>query len=174
MITEEAAKKLIREIPDFPTPGILFRDITPILQDARAFREVVFTLAESARPLTPDVIVGVESRGFVFGAPVALELGVGFVPVRKEGKLPREKASAEYSLEYGKSVIEIHRDAIQPGSRAVIVDDLLATGGTAAAAARLVEQLGGTVAGFSFLIELTDLKGRESLQGYHVFTLVRY
>lgn len=174
MITEEAAKKLIRDIPDFPTPGILFRDITPILQDAKAFREVVFTLAESAKPLTPDVIVGIESRGFVFGAPVALELGIGFVPVRKQGKLPRETASVEYSLEYGKSVIEIHRDAIKPGSRVVIIDDLLATGGTAAATAQLVEQLGGIVSGLSFLIELTALEGRSKLQGYHVFTLVRY
>ncbi len=170
MITEESAKKLIRSIPDFPTPGILFRDITPILQDATAFREVVLTMSESIRPLTPDVIVGIESRGFVFGAPVALELGVGFVPVRKEGKLPRETASVEYSLEYGTSVVEIHRDAIRPDSRVVIVDDLLATGGTAAATAQLVDK----VAGLSFLIELTALSGRSKLQGYHVFTLVRY
>ena len=174
MISEDTAKRLIRDIPDFPAPGVMFRDITPILQDARTFREVVLSMAECVRPMQPDVIVGIESRGFMFGSPIALELGIGFVPVRKAGKLPCETVGAEYSLEYGKSVVEIHRDAIEPGMRAAIVDDLLATGGTAKAAVQLVEEIGGVVAGLSFLIELTFLNGRGMLEGYDVCTLVRY
>ena len=174
MLSEETAKKLIRDIPDFPTPGIMFRDITPVLQDPKAFREVVASMGECVRPMKPDVIVGVESRGFMFGAPIALELGIGFAPIRKQGKLPWDTARAEYELEYGKSIVEIHRDAIQTGMRAAIVDDLLATGGTAKAAVQLVEELGGVVAGISFLIELTSLNGREVLTGYDVCSLVRY
>jgi len=174
MISESTLKELIRDIPDFPTPGILFRDITPVLQNPKAFREVVCSMVECVRPMKPDVIVGIESRGFILGAPIALELGTGFVPVRKAGKLPAETIKAEYALEYGTSTVEMHRDALEPGTRAVIVDDLLATGGTAKAAVQLVEELGGIVAGISFLIELTFLKGRNLLEGYDVRTIVSY
>lgn len=174
MISEATMKELIRDIPDFPSPGILFRDITPVLQDPKAFGEVVSSMAECVRAANPDVIVGIESRGFIIGAPIALELGVGFVPVRKAGKLPADTIKAEYALEYGTNAVEIHRDAIEPGMRIVIVDDLLATGGTAKAAAELVEELGGVVAGMCFLIELSFLNGRRPLDGYDVQTLVKY
>jgi adenine phosphoribosyltransferase len=174
MISEETLKQLIRDIPDFPTPGVMFRDITPVLQDAGALREVISSMTDCVRPLKPDVIVGIESRGFLLGAPVAVELGVGFVPVRKKGKLPWETVSAEYALEYGTNCIEIHRDAIEPGMRVALVDDLLATGGTAKAAVNLVEQLGGKVVGVSFLIELTFLNGRKALDGYDVCAMVKY
>jgi len=174
MISEATVKELIRDIPDFPAPGVLFRDITPILQDPKAFHEVICSMVECVKPMKPDVIVGIESRGFIIGAPVALELGVGFVPVRKAGKLPADTIKAEYALEYGTSVVEIHRDAIEPGMRVAIVDDLLATGGTARAAIQLIEELGGTVAGISFLIELVFLKGRKLLDGYDVCTIVSY
>ena len=174
MLSEATIKALIRDIPDFPSPGILFRDITPVLQDAKALNEVICSMVESIAPMKPDVIVGIESRGFILGVPVALELGVGFVPVRKAGKLPAETIRAEYALEYGTNVVEIHRDAITPGMRVVIVDDLLATGGTAKAAVQLVEELGGTVAGISFLIELEFLKGRQLFEGYNISSLVKY
>ncbi len=174
MISESTVKELIRDIPDFPEPGILFRDITPVLQDPKAFREVVRSMVECVRPMRPDVIVGIESRGFLLGAPVALDLGIGFVPVRKAGKLPADTIKAEYALEYGTSVVEMHRDAIEPGMRVAIVDDLLATGGTARAAIQLVEQLGGTVGGISFLIELCPLNGRKLLEGHDVCTIVSY
>lgn len=174
MIAENTMKQLIRDIPDFPAPGVIFRDITPVLQNPVAFREVIASQVDCVRDMRPDVIVGVESRGFIIGAPVALELGVGFVPVRKAGKLPADKIRAEYELEYGTNVVEIHRDAIEPGNRVVILDDLLATGGTSKAAIQLVEELGGEVAGLSFLIELTFLNGREALNGYNVCTAVRY
>lgn len=174
MISESTLKELIRDVPDFPTPGILFRDITPVLQNPQAFREVVCSMVECARPMQPDVVVGIESRGFILGAPIALELGTGFVPVRKAGKLPAETVRAEYALEYGSSAVEMHRDAIEPGMRAVIVDDLLATGGTARAAARLIEEVGGVVAGIVFLIELSALNGRKQLEGYNVCTIVTY
>jgi len=174
MISEATVKELIRDIPDFPAEGILFRDITPVLQDYTAFREVVCSIVDCCRGLEPDVVVGIESRGFILGAPVALELGTGFVPVRKVGKLPAETIRAEYTLEYGTNAVEIHRDAIEPGMRAVIVDDLLATGGTARAAVQLVEELGGIVAGLSFLIELGFLEGRKLLEGYEVCTIVKY
>ena len=174
MISEATMKALIRDIPDFPQQGILFRDITPVLQDASAFREVVSSMVECVKPMRPDVIVGIESRGFILGTPIALELGVGFVPVRKAGKLPAETVRAEYALEYGTNVVEMHKDAIEPGMRVAIVDDLLATGGTAKAAAQLVEELGGEVAGLSFLIELMFLNGRKMLGGYDVYTIVQY
>jgi len=174
LISEATVKQLIRDIPDFPAPGVMFRDITPVLQDPAAFREVVSSMVECVGPMKPDVVVGIESRGFILGAPVALELGVGFVPVRKVGKLPAETIKAEYALEYGTNVVEIHRDAIEPGMRAAIVDDLLATGGTARAAVQLVEELGGKVAGLSFLIELLFLNGRKLFDGYDVCTIVRY
>jgi adenine phosphoribosyltransferase len=174
VISEATMKELIRDIPDFPAPGVMFRDITPVLQDPKAFGEVVSTMAECVKAAKPDVIVGIESRGFIMGAPIALELGVGFVPVRKAGKLPADTIKAEYALEYGTNAVEIHRDAITPGMRAVIVDDLLATGGTAKAAIELVEELGGEIAGVCFLIELTFLNGRAPLEGYDVRTLVKY
>ncbi|MHB9035142.1 MAG: adenine phosphoribosyltransferase [Armatimonadota bacterium] len=174
MITEETMKQIIRDIPDFPAEGIMFRDITPVLQNPRAFNEVICSMVDSVKAMKPDVIVGIESRGFVLGAPVALELGLGFVPVRKKGKLPYETVQAEYSLEYGTNVVEIHKDAIEPGMRVAIVDDLLATGGTAKAAVQLVEELGGVVAGLSFIIELSFLDGQKVLEGYDICTLVRY
>lgn len=173
-MTDLLASHLIRDIPDFPKPGILFKDITPLLANYAAFQEVIDRCAEWASAKAPDIVVGIESRGFVFGGPVALALGVGFVPVRKIGKLPHETIQEEYSLEYGTNAVEIHRDAIHPGQRVLIVDDLLATGGTAAAAARLVEKLGGNVVGFSFLIELEFLQGRVSLDGYDLQALIQY
>ncbi len=174
MISQELMKKLIRDIPDFPAPGVMFRDITPVLQDPKAFKEVIDSMAECVVPTKPDVIVGIESRGFILGTPMAIQLGVGFVPVRKAGKLPAETLKAEYALEYGTNAVEIHRDAIEPGMRVAIVDDLLATGGTAKASIQLVEELGGIVVGANFLIELEFLKGREVLNGYEVCTLVQY
>lgn len=174
MIGELTLKQLIRDIPDFPTSGILFRDITPVLKDHRAFKEVIEQLSQRAAMLRPDVIVGVESRGFVLGAPIALALGVGFVPVRKLGKLPSETVRVEYTLEYGTNTVEMHKDSVEQGQRVVIVDDLLATGGTAAASVQLVEELGGTVAGLVFLVELQFLNGRQRLDGYHTEVLVQY
>ncbi|HEY3413497.1 MAG TPA: adenine phosphoribosyltransferase [Armatimonadota bacterium] len=168
------AEKLMRTIPDFPQEGILFRDITPVLADARALREVVSEMADHAEDMGAEVIVGIESRGFVFGAAVALECRLGMVPVRKAGKLPYKTVQCCYDLEYGSATVEIHEDAIAPGEKCVIVDDLLATGGTAAAAARLIEKLGGVVAGVVFLIELSDLRGRDRLQGYKVESLIQY
>ncbi len=167
-------RALIREVPDFPKPGISFKDITTLLKDERAFRYVIDTFDTHFRPAKPDVIVGAESRGFIFGAPLAYKLGVGFVLVRKPGKLPAVKESITYDLEYGQDTLEIHRDAIQPGQRVLIVDDLLATGGTISATAELVKRLGGVIAGFAFIIELDALKGRERLQGYDVLSLVHY
>ncbi len=174
MIGERTIKDLIRDVPDFPTDGILFRDITPVLKDPGAFREVISEMTEMARALNPDVIVGVESRGFVLGAPIAMELGLGFVPVRKLGKLPSDTIRAEYTLEYGTNTVEMHKDSIAPGQRAVIIDDLLATGGTAAASIQLVEELGGHVAGLVFLVELEFLNGRDRLDGYKAEVLVKY
>lgn len=174
MLTEETMKELIRGVPDFPAPGILFRDFTPVLQDSSAFHEVVCSMVECVSVMKPDVIVGIESRGFILGAPIALELGVGFVPVRKAGKLPADTIKAEYALEYGTNVVEIHRDAIEPGMRVAIVDDLLATGGTAKAAIQLIEELEGKVMGLSFLMELEFLEGRKILEGYNVCALVKY
>jgi adenine phosphoribosyltransferase len=168
------AVSLIRDVPDFPNPGILFKDITPVLADAEALREVVDALSAAAAALQPDLIVGIESRGFLFGAPMAVQMGLGFSPVRKKGKLPYETITQEYALEYGTNVVEAHVDAVQPGQRVVIVDDLLATGGTAVAAANLVEKLGGVVAGYCFLVELEFLKGRERLAGRDITALIRY
>ena len=162
----------VASIPGFPKEGILFRDVTPILEHHEAFEEVTKRFAEYARKVKADVIVGPESRGFIFGAPTALVLGVGFVPVRKPGKLPRETVSVKYDLEYGSSEIFMHKDAIQPGQRVVVIDDLLATGGTARATAQLIEQLGGIVAGFAFVIELEGLPGRKVLEGYDVYAML--
>src|SRR5688500_11073673 len=165
---------LIRDIPDFPVPGILFRDITTLLKEGPAFKSAISQLAARLKELQPDKVVAIESRGFIFGAPIAYELGVGFIPVRKLGKLPAETISAEYDLEYGSNSVEMHRDAIQDGDRVVIVDDLLATGGTTMATIELVEQLGGEIVALAFLIELTELGARQSLDGYNIIALIRY
>ena len=167
-------KAYIRDVPDFPQPGILFRDITPLLGHAAAFRSAVDAMAAYVASCRADAIVGIESRGFLFGAPVADRLGLPFVPVRKQGKLPAARMSVEVSLEYGQEQLDIHADALVPGARAVIVDDLLATGGTAAGAAKLIELLGGTVAGAVFLVELAQLGGRAALARYDVHALVRF
>jgi adenine phosphoribosyltransferase len=164
----------IRDIPDFPQKGILFKDITPLLQDGAAFRAAIERLAAHYAGSGIQAVVGVESRGFIFGAPLAYLLNCGFIPVRKFGKLPSKTVTVEYALEYGTNVVEMHTDAIKPGQRVLIVDDLLATGGTVSAAMELVEKLGGHIAGIAFLVELTFLKGREQLQGHDVFALIKY
>lgn len=161
-------------IPDFPEPGIIFRDVTSILQDPDGLKLAVDSLLSMVKGLDFDVIVGAESRGFIFGMPVAYETGKAFILARKPGKLPRETVSAEYELEYGTGSIEIHKDAIRPGQKAVIIDDLIATGGTAKAIAGLVEQLGGQVVKLCFVMELAGLKGREQLAGYQVESAIRY
>jgi adenine phosphoribosyltransferase len=169
-----ALRSKIRDIKDFPTEGILFKDITTLLKDAPAFRAVVDLLAERYRHARIDVVVGIESRGFIFGGPLAHQLGAGFVPVRKLGKLPGKTIEVEYELEYGRDALAIHEDAIQRGQRVLAVDDLLATGGTMAATLRLIEQLGGNVAGVAFMIELAFLHGREKLKNYPVHSLIIY
>ncbi len=167
-------RALIREIPDFPRQGIGFKDITPVLADPAGLDAAVAALAEQARPLDVDVVVGAEARGFLLGPALARELGAGFVLARKPGKLPHETVRAEYLLEYGTDALELHTDAVASGARVLVHDDLLATGGTALALCQLVEQLGGTVAGCGFLIELTFLGGRERLAGYPVHALIAY
>lgn len=167
-------KQYIRDIPDFPQPGILFRDITPLLKDPEAMRYVIERLTEELRDAGLDAIVSVESRGFLFSAPVAYKLGLPLVPVRKAGKLPAAHMSVEYSLEYGSSQLDIHSDALNEGDRVAIMDDLLATGGTAHATAKLVELIGGNVERFAFLVELMPLEGRKKLSGYNVFSIVQY
>lgn len=174
MLKEEVVRQLIRDVPDFPTTGVLFRDITPVLQNGVAFENVIAAIAEAVKEMKPDIVVGIESRGFILGAPISLSLGKGFVPVRKVGKLPADTVSASYDLEYGTNTVEMHRDAIKNGQRIVIVDDLLATGGTAAAAVQLVEELGGVVAGLVFLIELEFLQGRKRLLKQDVRALIKY
>ncbi|MDB5056752.1 MAG: adenine phosphoribosyltransferase [Chloroflexi bacterium] len=164
----------IRDVQDFPIPGILFKDITPILQDADSFHDSIELLAALYDPASYDVIVGMESRGFVFGAAVAYKLHCGFVPVRKPGKLPAEKISVEYALEYGTNTLEMHGDGIVPGQRALLLDDLLATGGTCRAAIELVERLGGIVVGTAFLVELEFLHGRERIGNYPVKSVLRF
>ena len=164
----------IRSVPDFPVEGILFYDITTLLKNPSAFKYSVDQLLERYRDQNIDVVVGMESRGFIFGSPLAYLLGVGFVPVRKPGKLPTTKLAESYELEYGTNTLEIHQDGIISGQQVLIVDDLLATGGTAKATCRLVERLGGTVAGVAFLIELNFLNGRSQLQDYEVFSLLQY
>jgi adenine phosphoribosyltransferase len=167
-------RALIREVPDFPKPGILFYDITTLLKDPQAFRSVIDHMAEQVRDTKIDIVVGMESRGFIFSAPLAYQLNAGFVPVRKLGKLPAETIEVEYELEYGTATLEIHRDAIQPGQRVLIVDDLLATGGTVMGTIELVHRLGGEIAGLSFMVELTGLRGRDKLDEFQIFTLLTY
>ena len=164
----------IRSVPDFPIKGILFYDITTLLKDPAALKESIDRLTHHYREASLDKVVGIESRGFIFGLPLAYQLDAGFVPVRKPGKLPAATLSESYALEYGTNSLEIHVDAIEKGQRVLIVDDLLATGGTARATCNLVEQLGGTVVGLAFAIELNFLKGREKLKGYEVFSLIQY
>lgn len=163
----------IRDIPNFPVQGILFKDITPLLQEPSALRAAVDRLAEPYQDRAIDRVVAIESRGFIFGVPIAYRLGAGFVPVRKAGKLPAETVAVEYDLEYGSNRLEIHTDAISPGQRVLVVDDLLATGGSAAATADLVERLGGEIAGMAFLIELCSLQGRDKLSRYDVFSVLQ-
>lgn len=168
-------KSLIRDVPDFPKPGIVFKDITTLLGDPAGLRYTVDWLAEKCQPLAPDYVLGIESRGFLFGMPLAYQLGVGFAPVRKPGKLPSAVHSAEYELEYGCDRIELHQDAFPAGSRVVVIDDLIATGGTAGATAQLVKQCGGSLVGFCFVIELTFLQGRNQLpQDVPVMSLLQY
>ena len=168
-------KSLIRDIPDFPKPGIMFRDITTLLRDPAGLRYSIDTLSAKSSNLSPDYVVGMESRGFIFGTVLAYQLGCGFIPVRKPGKLPAAVYAAEYDLEYGKDRLELHQDAMSPGSRVLIVDDLIATGGTASATADLVQQAGCQLVGFAFIIELKDLGGRDRLPAdVPVITLVEY
>ncbi|MGQ9682957.1 MAG: adenine phosphoribosyltransferase [Anaerolineae bacterium] len=165
---------LIRDIPDFPIKGILFKDITTLMKDGAALRQAVDALAAPFRDSRVDLVAAIESRGFIFAAPVAYQLGAGFVPIRKPGKLPAETVRVEYTLEYGANTLELHRDAIRPGQRVLLIDDLLATGGSARAAVQLIEQLGGQVIGIAFLVNLTFLKGADKLAGYNVFSVIDY
>jgi adenine phosphoribosyltransferase len=173
-VTQTNLADLIRNIPDFPIPGVQFKDITTLLRDGPAFRQVVDAFAARYAGRAIDAIVGIESRGFILSAPLAYRLGTGLVPVRKQGKLPAATHQVEYELEYGSNKLEIHRDAMPAGARVVVVDDLLATGGTVAAACQLVELAGGKVEEVAFLIELEFLHGREKLERYPVFSLIRY
>ena len=173
-MTPEELRAKIREIPDFPKPGILFYDITTLLKDRVAYRAAIDAMLEPYADKKIDVVVGMESRGFIFSAPMAYQLNAGLVPVRKLGKLPAETISVEYALEYGSNTLEIHRDAISPGQRVLIVDDLLATGGTVRGTVDLVQRLQGEIAGLAFLVELAFLKGRERLGEYAVSSVVQY
>src|ERR1700733_3326483 len=168
----EPLKSLIREVPDFPKPGILFYDITTLLKDAAGFHDVIDGLGAHYRNTKVDVVLGIEARGFIFAPALAYALNAGFVPIRKPKKLPAECVSVTYDLEYGTDTLEMHKDALDDGKRVLIVDDLLATGGTASATARMVTELGGTVAGIGFVVELTFLNGRQKLSGYDVFSLL--
>ena len=173
-MTPDELRAKIREIPDFPKPGILFYDITTLLKDAAAYKVAIDLMLAPYRDVPIDVVVGMESRGFIFSAPMAYLLGAGLVPVRKLGKLPAETITVEYALEYGSNTLEIHRDAIQAGQRVLIVDDLLATGGTVHGTIELVQRLQGDVVGLAFLVELDFLKGRDRLQGHRVESVIRY
>jgi len=167
-------KSYIRDIPDFPKPGIMFRDITPLLASPGAFRESIERFAKQYRAARVDVIVAAEARGFIFAAPLAVALGAGFVPIRKPGKLPFNKHSHNYDLEYGSDTLEMHQDGLQEGQRVLVIDDLLATGGTVKACTQLVERCGGTIVGCAFAIELLALKGRDIIAPYEAFSLVQY
>ena len=164
----------IRDVPDFPTKGIVFKDLMPLIADAEYFRETIRQLADWARPRDPELVLGAEARGFIFGAALAYELGAGFIAARKPGKLPRETVEATYELEYGTDSLQVHRDAITPETRVIVLDDVLATGGTAKAKVELVKSLGGVVAGVLFVIELEFLHGRDRLAGYDVHSLIQY
>jgi adenine phosphoribosyltransferase len=174
IIDTDWVRDLIRDIPDFPKPGVAFRDITPLLGNGPAFQRAVTEMVQRFEGVAVDRVLGMEARGFILAAPVALAIGAGFVPVRKLGKLPWAVVREEYSLEYGTDKLEIHRDAIHPGERILIIDDVLATGGTASATCRLVEALGGVVVGLGFLIEIDGLDGRANLDGHHVESLAVY
>lgn len=167
-------KDYIANVPDFPNPGIQFKDITPLMANGEAFRYATEQITEFARRLNVDLIVGPEARGFIFGCPVAASMGIGFAPVRKPGKLPRETIDFNYDLEYGSNTLSMHKDAVVTGQRVLIVDDLLATGGTVDATIKLIEQLGGEVSGCAFLIELEELNGRQALGDYEILSLMRY
>lgn len=167
-------KKLIREVPDYPKPGILFYDLTTLLKDKHGFHALIDRFCDHFKGHTIDVVAGIEARGFIFGPALAYSLGAGFVPIRKPKKLPAKTASVSYALEYGTDTIEVHEDAVKPGERVVICDDLLATGGTAAAAVKLIQQLGGKVEGAAFAVELTFLNGRSKLNGVDAFSLIQY
>ena len=167
-------KKLIREVPDYPKPGILFYDVTTLLKDKQGFHSLIDNLCAHYAGHTVDLVAGIEARGFIFAPALAYRLGAGFVPVRKPKKLPAKTASISYALEYGTDTLEIHADAVKAGSRVIICDDLLATGGTAAATAQLIQQLGGVVEGAAFAVELTFLNGRKKLNGFDVFSLIQY
>lgn len=173
-MSAEELRARIREVPDFPKPGILFYDITTLLKDPAAFRHAIELMVEPYRDERVEVVVGMESRGFIFSAPMAMELGAGLVPVRKLGKLPAETYNVEYALEYGSNTLEIHRDAIAPGQRVLVVDDLLATGGTVSGTIELVERLKGVVVGLAFLVELDFLHGRDRLGGRRVTSVIHY
>jgi len=173
-VDAEQLKALVRDVPDFPQPGIVFKDITPLLAHELAFSTVIDLIVVHFGRGNVDKVVGIEARGFILASPVAYHFGAGFVPVRKKDKLPWETESEEYELEYGTATLEVHRDGVDPGERVLIVDDVLATGGTARATARLVERIGGNVVGIAFLIELGFLKGRQQLDGYDLFTLISY
>jgi adenine phosphoribosyltransferase len=164
----------IRDVPDFPSEGVVFKDLMPLIADAEYFAETIGRLAEWARPREPELILGAEARGFIFGAALAYELGAGFIAARKPGKLPRETVEATYALEYGTDSLQVHRDSFRPGARVIVLDDVLATGGTAKAKVELVESLGGVVAGVLFVIELDFLHGRERLESYDVHSLIHY
>ncbi|GAX01914.1 adenine phosphoribosyltransferase [Secundilactobacillus hailunensis] len=167
-------KKYVATVPDYPEPGVMFRDISPLMSDGKAYRYATDQLVDYARSKNVDMIVGPEARGFIVGCPVAYELGIGFAPARKEGKLPRETVKATYDLEYGKSALYMHKDAVKPGQRVLVTDDLLATGGTIGATIKLVEDLGGIVVGTAFIIELKDLHGRDKINGYDIFSLMEF
>jgi adenine phosphoribosyltransferase len=173
-MSAEGLRAKIREVPDFPKPGILFYDITTLLKDAGAYRDAIDAMIEPYRESRIDLVVGMESRGFIFSGPIAYQLKAGLIPVRKLGKLPAETVSVEYALEYGSNTLEIHKDAIRPGQRVLIVDDLLATGGTVRGTIELVERLQGEIVGLAFLVELLFLKGRDRLQGYKTSSVVQY
>ena len=170
----KAITALIRDIPDFPEPGIMFNDITPLLADHNGLQIAVGALVEHYRESDVTLVAGIESRGFIFATPIALQLGAGFVPIRKPGKLPYDVVTEDYELEYGTDSLEVHRDAVQPGDRVVVIDDVLATGGTAVTAAKLIEHLGATVVGIGVMVELGYLGGRARLDGYDLISLVQY
>lgn len=164
----------IRDIPNFPKEGILFKDITPLLKDKKVFKKTIDTIADNYRNMDIDYVVGIEARGFIIGTPLAYALNKGFIPIRKPGKLPYDKISASYDLEYGSNELEIHTDAISEGDNILLVDDLLATGGTTKASVDLIEKLGGNIVSIAFLLELVELNGREEIEGYDIYTLLQH